>query len=290
MVMARVDGEAYKLFGCSNTNVTAKKPVQKSIEFTSTHTTITSQAGSTKVTLDFFSPVDPDDFVRQSLPFSYLTVSMVGDANSDIDIFSAIDGSWTGQDAAPNVARQEFGDIQMFNLAPNSPVVFGEANEMSQWGETIFATSSSSATSNMSCGQGSPNSIISAFEFTGVLPYSNQSAFDRDHIVACSHSFRNSENNVSATFVVGLYHNEVINYAESSGNATQVGYYRSQFNTLESAVQHFFEDYDAALAQSAQLDEHIRQMGHEVSANYSDILEFSVRQSCVSAAPSRGFC
>lgn len=277
--MARINGRTYKLFGCPDKNNNASTPQQMSLEFTSTHTTIVSQADSATITLDFFSPVDPDDYVRQSLPFSYLTVSVSGAAISSVDIFSAIDGSWTGQDAVPQVAQQEVGDVHMFTLSPNSPILLGEANQMSQWGETVFASSPASVSSNMSCAYGTPGEILSAFDMSGVLPSGGQSVFEQHDIVGCSHSFRGSENNASATFVVGLYHDEVINYTEASGNATQVGYYRSQFNSLQSALRHVFEDYNAAFAQSAQLDEHVMQMGNQVSANYSDILEFSVRQS-----------
>ena len=70
-VMARVDGQAYSLMN-------VKDPVANSIlpaivhtaEYTATHSVFTLSAGGVVFTLDFFSPVSPSDYLRQSLPFS----------------------------------------------------------------------------------------------------------------------------------------------------------------------------------------------------------------------------
>lgn len=64
-VLARVDGVTYYCLSEVNgvSNATAAK--QTGIEFTATHTVITLTAGPATVSLDFFSPVSPSNYVRQ---------------------------------------------------------------------------------------------------------------------------------------------------------------------------------------------------------------------------------
>lgn len=69
-VIVRVNGTAYNVFGVpTGVNGTSNAVVQQA-EFTSTHSIFSVTAGSAMITLDFFSPVSPSNYLRQSLPFS----------------------------------------------------------------------------------------------------------------------------------------------------------------------------------------------------------------------------
>src|SRR4051812_17453658 len=95
-VIARVDGTAYSLFGVPNPGSGIVAATTLTAQYTSTHSTFTLSAGSVTFTLDFLSPITPDDYVRQSLPFSYFTVTASGSGKS-VQIYSDIDNTWTGQ-------------------------------------------------------------------------------------------------------------------------------------------------------------------------------------------------
>lgn len=70
-VMVRIDGQAYSLMGVPDLEDSDILPAKvRRAEFTSTHTFFDLTAGSLGLTLDFFSPVSPSNYVRQSLPFS----------------------------------------------------------------------------------------------------------------------------------------------------------------------------------------------------------------------------
>lgn len=69
-IMARVDGVAYNLFGLPDPEEDTKQAVVKSAEYTATHSTFVLDAGFASIKLDFFSPVSPSNYLRQSLPFS----------------------------------------------------------------------------------------------------------------------------------------------------------------------------------------------------------------------------
>ena len=70
-VMVRVDGQAYSLMGIPDLDASSILPaIARRAEFTSTHSLFDLEAGSVDFTLDFFSPVSPSNYLRQSLPFS----------------------------------------------------------------------------------------------------------------------------------------------------------------------------------------------------------------------------
>lgn len=70
-IMARIDGKAYSLMGVAAAEGDGITPaVVRSAEYTATHSVFTLSAGGLAFTLDFFSPVSPWNYLRQSLPFS----------------------------------------------------------------------------------------------------------------------------------------------------------------------------------------------------------------------------
>lgn len=72
-VIVRVDGQAYSLMGVPDLESSGIHPATvRRAEFTATHTLFDLTAGPVSLTLDFFSPVSPSNYVRQSLPFSKL--------------------------------------------------------------------------------------------------------------------------------------------------------------------------------------------------------------------------
>lgn len=89
----KVDGVPYVFLGTPGVPaVTFNKAVQKSsrvcyvseipcllltrlLQFTSTQSIFVLSAGPVDITVTFLSPVEPNDLVKQSIPFSYMAVS-----------------------------------------------------------------------------------------------------------------------------------------------------------------------------------------------------------------------
>jgi hypothetical protein len=69
-VIGRVNGKTYNLLGIPDPENGTLQATVLSAEYTSTHSIFILNAASTNFTLDFFSPVSPDNYLRQSLPFS----------------------------------------------------------------------------------------------------------------------------------------------------------------------------------------------------------------------------
>lgn len=70
-IMVRVEGQAYSLMGVPDPDAIDTLPAEvRRAEFTATHSLFDLRAGGIAIRLDFFSPVSPSNYLRQSLPFS----------------------------------------------------------------------------------------------------------------------------------------------------------------------------------------------------------------------------
>lgn len=77
--LIRVDGLAYTWMGApvDNTDTTPPLVNQTAFSYTSTRSVFTMDVGGfVNMTITFLSNITPDDFKRQSLPFSYMTVEV----------------------------------------------------------------------------------------------------------------------------------------------------------------------------------------------------------------------
>ena len=267
-VLARVENETYALFGCANETVTPAEQVD--IEYTSTRTIITLQAATIKFALDFFSPVSPTDYVRQSMPFSYLTVSASDvPVSSAVYIMTAIDDSWTAQNPETQATFSKTSKSSFFTLGGTNSTEFTENDDMATWGKFILAAASQSS---LTYQIGSSDTVLSGFEATGALE-DQTAAYSSGDLVAFSYRLPQSGPSSHVTFAVGLEQDLAIQFLSE----LETGYYHSFYNTTEDVVDHFLADEVAARAEGAELDARVVNMGQAISTNYSDILEATVR-------------
>ena len=278
-VLARINGQAYSLFGVPDAVSGIVAATTQSVSYTSSHTYFRLLAGAAEITLDFFSPVLPkaEDYVRQSLPYSYLTVSVVSTNGKtlSVQVLSGIDQTWTAQGGASQLNFTSSGSAEYFQFHNRSEIKFTEANDMATYGTVVFATSAGAGLTS-TCGAAS--TVYSTFVKTGALTQSRTCsgeslaafASNLGKIAGAAKNF---------TFAVGFDRTDAIDYL----GQTQTGYYRSQWPTISGAVQYFLKDYSNALAQSFAFDNEIRSKSEAVSTafgtQYADIVEASVRQT-----------
>lgn len=274
-VIARVNGQAYSLFGVSNTLDGLQEATVTAANFTSTHSIFTLEAGSKTFTLDFLSPVSPQNLLRQSLPFSYLTVSVSGGSSESVQIYSDIDASWTGK---PNSAEWRFstnGSTSIYHVSPADALPFTQNTEnQALWGQVLYASRPSSQ-STLSSASGALSTIRSQFVQDGALD-GNNADWTSNGVVGLAHDLDDVSETASVTFAIGHVHEEAIDYLGD----TQTGYYRTQYPSAVSAISHFLDDYTDAASEATTVDNFIQQKGESAhSSNYSDILALSLRQT-----------
>lgn len=272
-ILARVDGVTYSLFGAPGAINDVTPATTDAVTYSSSHTLINLTAGDTGFSLDFFSPVLPGtgDYARQSLPYSYLTVTTT--STSSVQILSAIDQTWTAQDGASNLNYTTSGTAGLFWFYNPSQVPFTENSDMATYGSILFATTTGSGVT-YACD--TATNVYASFTSKGALTASTSCA--GTDLAALSKDL-GSGNDTAVTFAVGFDREQAINYL----GATQTGYYRSQWPTVPEAVEYFLSDYDSALATSLSFDADVRTKSEAVSStfgsDYADIVEASVRQT-----------
>lgn len=280
-ILARVDGTTYALFGVPEPFDNVLNAVTDSVSYTSSHTLVNLHAGDADFTLDFFSPVLPasEDFARQSLPYSYLTVSAnTHDGHEvNVQILSGIDQTWTNQNGAARLNYTETKSAQYFQFHNPNEILFTETNEaMATYGTVVWSTNSGEGTSHS---QGAAADIISGFAKTGKLVADDGG--NTRNLAALSQDLGkvSGSNKKSATFAVGFDRTDAINYL---GN-TQTGYYRSRWPTISEAVEFFLQDYSNVNSESNSFDKEVRKRSEAVSdvfgEQYADLIEASVRQT-----------
>lgn len=206
------------------------------------------------------------------MPFSYLTVSVSGAAETKVQIYSDVDESWTGQtgDTVSNLTVSK--GVSLFELSVNGAATYEEVDNMALWGDVVFASRPSDL-STVTHQSGSPASIRAQFASNGTLSGSSPT-FAAGDVVGIAHDLGKTCN-ASVTFAVGYVREAAINYLGSA----RTGYYRASYPSALSAASHFFDDYAAARAESLVIDAELEKKATAaVGTNYSEILMLTTRQ------------
>jgi hypothetical protein len=238
-------------------------------------------AGNAKVVLDFFSPVlpSPEDYDRQSLPYSYLTVSVSNptEVASSVQIAAGIDQTWTNQNGASQLNFTKTDSTQFFQFHNPDEILFTETNEaMATYGTVIWATTNDNATTHAS---GTTADLLDGFVKTGAVTSSDD---HKDHDLAALSKDLGlipPKETRNVTFAVGFDRTDAINYLGD----IQTGYYRTRWPTIPEAVDFVLQDYENVDSASQKFDREVRDRSEAVSDvfgdQYADIIEASVRQT-----------
>ncbi|KAJ5167661.1 uncharacterized protein N7482_003255 [Penicillium canariense] len=273
-VIARVDGVAYNLFGVAVPPSGTQSATVTAATYTSTHSTFTLTAGSREFTLDFFSPVSPKNYLRQSLPFSYLTVTLAAGDASSVQIYSDIDASWTGQTSDSSWSYSTSGSTGVFQIEAVGTATYSQNSDgQALWGSAVYATRPANS-SSLSTASGPSLAVRKTFVNSGKLT-GNHADWISTGVVGFAHDLGATAAESTVTFAIGHVREQSINFFDQA----QTGYYRATYSDTVDAVVHFLDDYDDANAESTQFDDLIQDTGTSShGSNYSDILALSVRQ------------
>lgn len=279
--MAKVDGQAYSLFGVPSPDENVHAGSVLSADYTSTHTVFVVTAGSASFILDFFSPISPEDYVRQSLPFSYLTISasFFDGESSSVQIYSDIDNSWTDQFGTDVITEWAYAtteqNTQVFTLTPGGTATYSEVSDMAQWGTAVYCTRPNQ--SNLGSQVGDVGSTRADFAANGSL--SGPWSWEPGSVVAYSQDLGSVGGPSSAkniTFVIGYFREASVNYFGSA----RTDYWRSSCADINCGCVHALDDFDSAAAESWSLDASIASKATAMAgSNYSDLVTLSMRQA-----------
>jgi hypothetical protein len=275
-ILARVDGTTYSLFGGASG---VELATTKGVSYTSSHTLVDLTAGPASITLDFFSPVFPgtNDYVRQSLPYSYLTVTANSSSSAvDVQVLSAIDYTWTAQTGAAELNYTRAGSAAFWWWYNSDEIWFTEKNDMATYGSVLFGTTTGSS---VTYGADTASNVYGDFNADGKL--TSPSSVSSTDLAALAKDLGtiNEGSSGNVTFVVGHNRDQAINYLGTH----QTGVYRADYWDVQDAVPAVLADYSSVYQASISFDNEVRSKAEAVSSTfgsqYADIIEASVRQT-----------
>ncbi|KAL1761754.1 hypothetical protein FB107DRAFT_286008 [Schizophyllum commune] len=269
--LVRVDGEAYSFLGApSMPGASVSKAVQTSSKYTSTQTTFTMTAGSVGLTINFLSPIEPDDL---------MTVSATSNdgASHSVQVYSDISGEWLVGDTT-RAANWTTSSTTGGTLTP-----FAEVDDRVLQGSVYYAMKESGSTTY----QTGQDTIVRAQSINnGTLDNTQDTNFrairDNWPVFALAQDLGNISTTASepVLFAIGHVRDPVINYIQPDGTLQGLSYYwRSKYSSVADLITAFLADYPEALARATALDAQIRKDAEAISPAYADIVELSMRQS-----------
>ena len=285
-VLARVDGTTYALFGVPDPSSGVTSATTLSASYTSTHTYFNLAAGKVSFSLDFFNPITPNDLVDHSLPFSFLTVNSTSASAAQIEIFTAIDGTWLAGDAykAGSTARSgptydlthsASSGLTYLSFTNHSSTPFAQSKQQATWGSISLAASGSST--QVSAANGVPAQLLQSFIKTGSAGHSVSTTLQQGHLIGLSYNMGKVQSE-GATFAIGNFRSQSILFRAAETTALSA-YFMTVYPTLDSALEYFASQYQKFQTASLALDSRIRLAAAVVSTNLADMVEASVRQS-----------
>ncbi|KAG8715007.1 hypothetical protein FRC11_006163 [Ceratobasidium sp. 423] len=287
----RVDGQVYTFLGAPNV-AGATLATQKKMQFTATKSTFVLGAGPVDLTVQFLSPVEPTDYLRQSLPFSYMTLtakSTDGTSHS-VQYYTDISAEWTSGDNGLPVKWSTSkltgnGNPIVHQVSLQNPVPYAEINDHTQYGTAYYATNQ---VGNLTYATGADSTLRSAFVTKGVLDNSEDTQFrainDRWPVFAFARDIGSITDSSKSpvVFAVGHVRDPLVQYIVA-GNQLQERhpYWLSKYANANDALSAFLSDneYQHSLTAASALDTKIFNDATPVHADYTSIVQLSARQA-----------
>ncbi|KAF7301796.1 DUF1793-domain-containing protein [Mycena indigotica] len=283
----KVDGVAYSFLGASSVpSATFNKAVQKSFKFTSTQSIFVLSAGAVDLTVTFLSPVEPTDLLKQSIPFSYLSVSAAstdGKAHT-VQVYSDISAEWVSGDNSLAVKWNSTttGSILTHQVQLQTQNVFSEVNDHTQYGSAFYSTPNTvSATYQTGADVTVRAQFINNGKLGNTLDTNFRAINNNWPVFGLAHDL-GSVTTASAPvlFSVGHIRDPAIQYIVTGGALqSRSSYFLSQFSTSDAVISSFLGDYSAALGRANTFDAKVQSDASKISADYAGVVAISIRQS-----------
>ncbi|KAK7695932.1 hypothetical protein QCA50_000571 [Cerrena zonata] len=273
----RVDGTAYSFLGTPGTNTPTQKAVQKSFEFTSTQSTFVLTAGPVDITVNFLSPVEPNNLVQQSLPFSYLSVTAApNDGKShSVQVYTDISAEWISGDLTLTATwnTTTTGDIITHQVQLQNQQAFTENRDRIQQGSAFYSIQNAQGTTFQS---GEDQVVRSLFVSQGSLNNTQDTNFravqDRWPVFGLSRDLGSiSSTSSPVVFSIGHVRDPAVQYIVANGALQERStFFWTKFSSVQDLISSFLPAYSSALSRAKAFDA----QDSSGAFNASDVLLF----------------
>ncbi|KAF9443523.1 hypothetical protein P691DRAFT_407186 [Macrolepiota fuliginosa MF-IS2] len=262
-------------------------------EITPTKTIFRLQAGPIEFNATFLAPIEPTDYVRQSIPFSYMFIDgfSANDFKShDIQVYTDITAQWaTSEDTQVVVWKTTETDTIIYhNATRQSPLPMTENNGLAEDSIVYYAMSKRSG---IAWQIGEEVAVRAGFNERGSL--TNSADVPQARTVGPTTTFQNwlvfafsvdlgtiAPGNQPDPVVValGIVRDPSIANATEPSVQNRRSYYWSAYSGMEEVVSAFLSDSSDARNRNSALDSKIVSAALAVSPEYADIVSLVTRQ------------
>ncbi|KAE9404337.1 DUF1793-domain-containing protein, partial [Gymnopus androsaceus JB14] len=288
---ARIDGVDWQWMGEGDLHCWNSSTLLSS-EITPTSTKFSVIAGSILLNLTFLSPIEPSDWVKQSLPFIYLSLeaTSIDRQSHDVQVYSDISAEWISGNRANNATwKTTQTSTSVFHQAQlQSPQPMVEINNIAE-DQTVYY--SMQTVPKMTYQTGQDSAVRGQFGTNGVLTNQQDTKFrpiNEDFVVLglSVDLGNNTDFNTPVVWGLGLVRDPVIQYTPSASNLTtqdRSSYFWTEFSTIADAIDSFLSDYPNAVQRANALDQQIMSAAQNISSEYADLVAFGARQALASS-------
>ncbi|KAH9171799.1 hypothetical protein EDB89DRAFT_2175033, partial [Lactarius sanguifluus] len=279
-VFVRIDGLTYSFLGGA---VNATVDITDTV-ITPTKTVVSAQAGPMEFNLTFLNPIEPRDWVKQSIPFSYLALSAssLDGAAHNVQVYSDISGEWNSGDRSHVIrwSATSTSDVVYHTVNLQNPVVFNEIRNQAEWGSAYYAMKGAN---NVTFKIAQDTVSRGLFVLNGVLDNQTDPNFRSIGPNFAVFAISRDLGTIQATddpvvWVIGFTSDPVINYTNPSGAASRQLFYKTWYSNDTSLIIDFLGDFANASSRAQILDQKILQGAAPVSNLLGDLVSLSTAQ------------
>lgn len=254
---------------------------QTALRVTATRSSFVLQGGGVELTVDFLSPVEPGDRRRQSIPLSYVRVSVrsADGGPHSVQIYMEITADWASGDHAQKVAiaREDSKMARAWTLALAEPKPLSEQHQFAAWGHVVWSTPEREG---LSMQAGDHLEVRRRFVDHGHLDGGNeagQATIKSNPALALAVDLgRSGASATHVDFVVGQVREQCISYLKRPLRALWTHY----FGDWKRMLDFFHGDVAAARQRADALDARIRRDARAAGGeHYEGLCVISLRQA-----------
>lgn len=292
--LIRIDGVTHAIFGelalANQTNATTAY-------LTPTRTSFTFQIGPVDLILTFFSPIEPGDWVRQSMPFSYIYFEIgSNDGNThDVQLYMHMPSghfffSDSNQTIAWTTASTGESVYEMVQLQ-NQQIYSENSRGQAEWGQFYFATA---ANGDVTYGVGSSDTLVGTFSAQGSLstiPEQNSPVEGTTNTSTVYAFARNlgSVSNATAVFEFGFVQDPAVQYVDPTGSLQRRHpYFMTEYSNTAELIDAFVGDFENAWGRMAKMETNLSADVEALGGDYFGLLCFSTRLTYASTVLTAG--
>ncbi|KAF7783408.1 hypothetical protein Agabi119p4_1432 [Agaricus bisporus var. burnettii] len=287
--MIRVDDQPYQWLGDHPEPSVANFSTTVASEITPTSTIFTIQAGLIKFKATFFTPIEPNDYTRQSIPFTYLFVDgfVADDGNPHkIQLYSDVSGEWISHDTTTEMewGTQDSRENMVYHhLEPRDLKSMTDSADSAEDATVYYATPKrpgltwqTGADTVCRAGFAKNGSLTNAKDIHVRPVNSNWPVFSFAIDLGLITPSAQPE---PVVWALGLVRDPLVNYATEPGSfQLRTGYYWSAYHSIDDVISDFLGDFANTRDRGQAFDGGILQEASAISSEYAGILSLVTRQ------------